>query len=156
MSDLKVVRLLVVEDSKAYLYLIRKAFAERTETVRWDLTFAEDGAQAVALLFSEERKSDPVPDLILLDWNLPKISGNEVLRRLKTHQRLRRIPVLIFSSSDADEDVHAAYDSHANGYITKPASAEILANIVGTIEKFWIAIAELPRLATEFQSRAAH
>jgi two-component system, chemotaxis family, response regulator Rcp1 len=83
--------------------------------------------------------------MILLDWNLPKVSGSEVLRRLKEHQKLRRIPVLVFSSSEEDEDIHAAYDKQANGYITKPGNIELLAAVVGAIEQFWVAVADLPK-----------
>src|ERR1700676_1012922 len=99
MSEPRVIRLLVVEDSEGYSYLIQKAFSDRTEDIRWELTLAEDGEQAVRILFTEEEESAPLPDLVLLDWNLPKLSGNEVLRRLKEHPKLRRIPVLVFSSS---------------------------------------------------------
>jgi two-component system, chemotaxis family, response regulator Rcp1 len=70
-----------------------------------------------------------------------------VLQHIKQHDKLRRIPVLVFSSSDADEDIHSAYDNHANGYITKPPSREALAAIVETIERFWISIAQLPKVA---------
>jgi CheY-like chemotaxis protein len=87
----QVVRLLVVEDNPGYLHLIKTAFRSRS-AVRWELTFAEDGQEALNLLFEEERTSAPLPDLILLDWNLPKVSGNEVLRRLKSHQKLRPVP----------------------------------------------------------------
>jgi CheY-like chemotaxis protein len=75
----------------------------------------------VSVQFSS--RSEPLPDLILLDWNLPKVSGDEVLRRIEEHQRLRRIPVLVFSSFEADFDIQAAYDSHANGYIAKPGAS---------------------------------
>lgn len=138
------IRLLVVEDSEAYLYLIQKAFSSR-EGIHWELTVANDGEQAVKVLFGEERTNAPLPDLILLDWNLPKVSGSELLQRLKKHEKLRKIPVLVFSSSDADRDIHDAYDNHANGYITKPSSVEVLAQIVETIEEFWISVAKLPK-----------
>ena len=137
----------MVEDSTAYLYLIQKAFRDRREQTKWLLTVARDGAEAIQILFSGERSSTPLLDLILLDWNPPKISGGEVLRRLKQHEKLRRIPVLVFSTSEADDDIHAAYDDHANGYITKPQSAEDLEAVVETIERFWIAIAQLPKVA---------
>ena len=139
------IRLLVVEDSDAYLYLIQKAFSSR-EGIHWELTVAHDGEQAVKLLFEEERTNAPLPDLILLDWNLPKISGSDLLQRIKKHEKLREIPILVFSSSDADSDIHDAYNNHANGYITKPASVEVLSQIVETIEQFWIAVARLPKV----------
>jgi chemotaxis family two-component system response regulator Rcp1 len=139
------IRLLVVEDSEAFLYLIQRAFRSR-ESIQWELTVAHDGEQAVKLLFKEERTNAPLPDLILLDWNLPKISGSDVLKRIKKHEKLRRIPVLVFSSSEADRDIHDAYDNHANGYIPKPFSVEVLEQIVETIELFWIAVAKLPKV----------
>ena len=111
------------------------------------MTTAEDGEQAISILFREEQESAPLPDLILLDWNLPKISGSEVLQRIKSHVQLRKIPVLVFSSSNADWDIHEAYGHHANGYITKPDDADSLAAIVEAIERFWVAVIQLPKVA---------
>jgi two-component system, chemotaxis family, response regulator Rcp1 len=142
----KVIRLLVVEDNSAFLYLLQQAFADRKEQFLWELTIAEDGQEALDLLFAEEIDSEPLPHLVLLDWNLPKVTGSEVLRRIKDHPKLRRLPVLVFSSSAADRDVHAAYDSHTNGYITKPDSIDALEAIVEALERFWIAIARLPKV----------
>jgi two-component system, chemotaxis family, response regulator Rcp1 len=138
-------RLLVVEDNEAYLYLIQKAFRSRDE-VLWQLAVAHDGEEAIKLLFEEEKTDEPLPDLILLDWHLPKISGSELLQRIKMHKKLRRIPILVFSSSEAESDIHGAYDNHANGYITKPVGAEVLAKIVEAIEQFWTAVATLPKV----------
>jgi|HubBroStandDraft_1064217.scaffolds.fasta_scaffold04227_7 CheY-like chemotaxis protein len=78
-------------------------------------------------LFEDEQESAPLPDLILLDWYLPRVTGAEVLRRVKQHRQLRRIPVLVFSSSEADRDIETAYDNHANGHLTKPGSSDTLA-----------------------------
>src|ERR1700722_20497123 len=147
MSSTRIIRLLVVEDSPGYLHLVTNAFSDRGDEIRWELTVAKDGEEALALLFDEENANLPLPDLILLDWNLPKVTGSEVLRRLKQDRKLRRIPVLVFSTSTADSDVHAAYDNHANGYITKPGDTNALAAIVETIERFWITVAQLPRAA---------
>ena len=146
MQSIRTVRLLVVEDDAGYRYLIQDAFGARGEQIRWDLTTAKDGAEALDLLFEDEQESAPLPDLILLDWNLPKVTGAEVLRRVKQHRQLRKIPVLVFSSSEAKRDIEAAYDSHANGYVTKPSSGDALTAIVETIERFWIAVAQLPRV----------
>jgi len=147
MGEDRIIRLLVVEDNRAYLHLILRAFRERNEQTRWELTIAEDGEQALSILFAEEQESAPLPDLILLDWNLPKISGSEVLQRIKEHLYLRRIPILVFSSSKADSDIHEAYGHHANGYITKPSDADTLAAIVEAIERFWVAVIQLPKVA---------
>jgi len=139
------IRLLVVEDNESYLYLIQKAFRNR-KGILWELTVAHDGEQAIKLLFEEEKTNAPLPDLILTDWHLPRVSGSDLLERIKKHDNLRKIPVLVFSSSEADRDIHDAYDKQANGYITKPDSVEVLAHIVETIEQFWIAVAKLPRV----------
>ena len=139
------IRLLIVEDNESYLYLIQKAFRSR-KRINWELTVAQNGEQAMKLLFEEKRTNAPLPELILLDWNVPKVSGSELLQRIKRHDKLRKIPVLVFSSSDADTDIHDAYNNHANGYITKPASFEVLTQIVETIEQFWIDVAKLPKV----------
>ena len=141
----QVIRLLIVEDNEAYLYLIQKAFGSR-DGVHWQLDVAHDGEEAIKLLFEEEQTNTPLPDLILMDWHLPKVSGNELLRRIKKHEKLHKIPVLILSSSEADNDIHDAYDNHANSYITKPASVVVLAQIVDTIEQFWVAVTTLPKV----------
>src|ERR1700689_4492443 len=143
---LRTIRLLVVEDSPSFQYLLREAFSTRGE-IRWELTIANDGEEALHMLFEEENENVPLPNLILLDWNLPKVSGSEVLQRIKRHDKLRKIPVLVFSSSEADEDIHTAYDNHANGYINKPLSAEALDAIVETMERFWVGVALLPKVA---------
>jgi CheY-like chemotaxis protein len=145
MDQPRIIRLLIVEDDRAYLHLLKRAFRDRPGQIRWELTIAQDGEQAVSVLFAEEAESAPLPDLVLLDWSLPKVSGSEVLQRLKEHPRLRRIPVLVVSSSEADTDIHAAYDSYANGYITKPGNLDKFAAMVETIERFWITLARLPK-----------
>jgi CheY-like chemotaxis protein len=145
MRSVRTIRLLVVEDDPGYPYLIQDAFGARGQQTRWDLTTAKDGEEALHFLFEDEQES-ALPDLKLLDWNLPRVTGAEVLRRVKQHRQLRRIPVLVFSSSEADRDIEAAYDNHANGYVTKPNSGDALAAIVETIERFWIAVAQLPRV----------
>jgi two-component system, chemotaxis family, response regulator Rcp1 len=116
MAGVRTVRLLVVEDDPGYRYLVERAFSARGEETRWDLTIAKNGEEALHALFEEEGKKSHLPDLILLDWNLPKVSGNEVLRRVKRDQARGSIPVLVFSSSTDDKDIRAAYDDHANGY----------------------------------------
>jgi two-component system response regulator len=130
----------VVEDDPAYLSLVRRAFSARGKDTDWELTVVKDGEEALRLLFGEDDDNFPLPDLILLDWNLPKVTGYDVLRRVKSHRRFRRIPILVFSTSDAEDDIHDAYDCHANGYITKPGDVDELAAIVEMIERFWGAV----------------
>ena len=90
MPSPRTLRILVVEDDPAYLYLIRRALSQRLENIRWELTIAEDGARALSILFDEEASDKPLPELVLLDWNLPKVTGTEVLRRAKEHENLRK------------------------------------------------------------------
>jgi CheY-like chemotaxis protein len=137
MAGVRTVRMLVVEDDPGYRYLVQRAFSKCGQEIRWELTIAGDGEEAIRALFNDERESTLLPDLILLDWNLPKVSGDEVLRRVKRHQALRRIPVLVFSSSTSDKDMRAAYEEHANGYIVKPGGLDALDAVVESIEQFW-------------------
>jgi two-component system, chemotaxis family, response regulator Rcp1 len=144
MGGTRTLRLLVVEDSRSYIHLIQTAFQSRQGSIRWELTVVEDGDRALHFLFDEEIVNAPLPDLILLDWNLPKVNGSEVLEQIKDHRELRKIPVLVFSSSEADVDIHAAYHGHANGYITKPGSVNVLEEVIDSIEHFWGSVAKLP------------
>lgn len=144
--DSRVIRLLLVEDNAAYAYLVQKAFSYRQNLTHWELTVAQDGEQAVKILLADE-KNALLPQIILLDWKLPKLSGNEVLQLLKEHRLLRRIPVLVFSASAQEVDIHAAYDGHANGYITKPSDIAELALIAESIERFWAEAAHLPSVS---------
>jgi CheY-like chemotaxis protein len=142
----KLIRVMVVEDSEATAYLIKRAFSGRAEKVDWDLCFAKDGEEALECLFRRGRYAEAdLPDFVLLDWNLPKVSGKEVLRLLKSDEHLRTLPVLVFSASQSAEDVHAAYDGHANGYVPKPADMDGLYAVIDSIEAFWVHTAHLPR-----------
>lgn len=146
MAATRTIRLLVVEDSPSYRYFIETAFHGHSGEFQWNLTVVTDGQMALDFLFAEEKERAPLPDIMLLDWNLPKVNGSEVLRRMKEHGKLRRIPVIVFSSSEAERDIHEAYDNHANGYITKPDSSKMMEMIIEGIERFWIAIAQLPKV----------
>ena len=142
---------MVVEDSPAYLYLIQRAFRLRAEGTIWDLIVAKDGQEAINILFETDVHGAP-PDLILLDWKLPGLSGSDVLLRLKTHKDMRKIPALVFSTSGEDEDVHSAYRAHANGYIKKPSDADALDTVVESIEQFWTAVATLAVVTRQARS----
>ena len=138
------VRLLVIEDSLGYRQVIRTVFANRNGPYEWDVTEAMDGTTALRLISANGNGAVLyVPDLILLDWNLPGMSGSEVLQYLKGHSELKKTPVLIFSTSEEERDIQEAYTHHANGFITKPRTLSVLFQVAEAIETFWIAVAQL-------------
>ena len=138
----KPVRMLLVEDSPSDVRLIREAMKEASVPV--EITVARDGVEAMNLLHKTESEQALRPDLVLLDLNLPRKNGREVLSEVKTSPLLRTIPVLVMTSSRADEDINTAYMLNANGYITKPADLTEYISIVRAIEQFWFYTATLP------------
>ncbi len=138
----RVVRVLLVEDNPADVRLLREALAEGR--VEIDVKVAGDGEQAIRVLGDAARDGSPLPDLVLLDLNLPRKNGAEVLAEVKAHPSLRRIPVIVISGSSADQDVRNAYDLHANAYLRKPRDYPGLRDLVETIECFWLEQALLP------------
>ena len=141
----QVPRVLVVEDNPADVRLLREAFNE--QRVNLELLVANDGDEATDLVRDPSRR----PDLILLDLNLPRKDGREVLAEIKTDARLRSIPVLVLTSSEAERDVERSYSLHANGYLRKPLSFTELQNIVASIDAFWLTLARLPARAAPHQ-----
>jgi DNA-binding response OmpR family regulator len=104
-----------------------------------------DGEQAMQFLRNEgDYAESPRPDLILLDLNLPKKDGREVLQEVKNDTDLRRIPVVILSTSDAESDILKSYDLHANSYITKPVGLQAFVEVIKAIDEFWFSIVKLP------------
>ena len=141
--QVKPIEILLVEDSPSDADLAREALSHGKMLT--NLHFVEDGVEAIKFL----RKKSPYitvprPDLILLDLNLPKKSGVEVLQEIKTDQNLKLIPVLILTTSSAQEDIIKSYSLHANCYITKPVDFLQFINIVRLIEEFWLAVVKLP------------
>ena len=137
------VDILLVEDSPGDVRLTREIL--KLSKIRNVLFEASDGAEALAFLRRQGKYADaPHPDLILLDLNLPKKDGREVLAEIKQDPELRRIPVVILTISKAEEDVLRSYDLHANCYITKPVDLEQFVKIVQSIEDFWLQIVRLP------------
>ena len=113
--------------------------------VRNRITHVEDGVEAMALLRRAGKYADaPRPDLILLDLNLPRKSGREVLAEVKQDPELRRIPVVVMTSSDDEKDILAAYNLHVNCYVTKPVDLDQFIGVVKSIEHFWFSIVKLP------------
>jgi chemotaxis family two-component system response regulator Rcp1 len=139
----KPIELLLVEDSEADVRLTIEALREAK--VKNRLWVVEDGVEAVDFLRRQGRHADaPRPDLILLDLNLPRKDGRQVLKEIKTDDSLKRIPVVILTTSKSEEDVLRAYDLHANCYITKPVDFNRFMEVVKSIETFWLTIVRLP------------
>ena len=136
-------RVLLVEDNPADARLLSEAFKESPEP--YELHKVEDGEAAMDFIHRRNEHTDkPRPDLILLDINLPKRSGHDVLERLKETPEFRRIPVLMLTSSDSVSDVITAYDHHANAYIRKPTEIGQYFEVLAAVKQFWLHIVELP------------
>lgn len=134
---------LLVEDDPGDVLIAQEALRAGQVTTR--LEVVSDGVEAIAYLRRENGYVDSErPDLILLDLNLPKKSGHEVLAELKADPELRRIPVVVLSTSTAAEDVARSYDLHANVYVAKPVDFDQFTNVVKQIDSFFSSIAELP------------
>ena len=139
----KPIEILMVEDNPGDVRLTMEALKETK--VRNNLSVVGDGAQALSFLHQEDEFADaPRPDLILLDLNLPRSHGREVLEKIKADPDLGRIPVVILTTSRAEEDVLKTYDLHANCYITKPVDLDQFIKVVKSIESFWLTIVRLP------------
>jgi CheY-like chemotaxis protein len=137
------IEILLVEDSPDDAALTVSALREGRVHNR--ITVVEDGVEAMEYLRRQGMYADaPRPDLILLDWMLPRKSGREVLTEIKQDPDLRRIPVVVMTMSDDERDILAAYNLHVNCYITKPVDLEQFIRVVKTIEHFWFSIVTLP------------
>lgn len=135
------IKILLIEDNLGDVELTKLALEESTLSI--ELSVVGDGAAALEFLH-QQGGIKPLPDLILLDLNLPKQSGHEVLAAIKADRLLRRIPVLVLTTSQAQEDILMAYDRYASGYITKPPSFERFVQVVRSIEDFWFSTVSLP------------
>lgn len=146
MSDLQTTRpieILLVEDDPGDVLMTREAFEDYKIANR--LAVVTNGEDAIAYLRRQGRFADaPTPDLVLLDLNLPRRDGREVLADIKGDPDLRRIPVVILTTSEAEEDVIAAYDLHANAYVRKPVDFEQFVAAVRAIDDFFITVVRLP------------
>ena len=141
--DDKAIDLLLVEDNPGDVRLAREALKE--SKVKNRLFVVEDGVEAMSFLRQEGKYAGaPRPDLIILDLNLPRKSGREVLAELKNDEDLKRIPVVILTVSRDEEDIMRSYNQHANCYITKPLDFGKFMEITRAIEEFWLTIVKLP------------
>jgi len=137
------IEILMVEDNPGDVRLVREALKEHK--LRNNLHAVHDGVEAMAFLRQKGQYAGASrPDLILLDLNLPQKDGREVLAEIKSDHDLRRIPVVVLTSSQAEQDILKAYDLHANCYITKPVDLDRFVEIVRAIDEFWLAIVKLP------------
>jgi len=135
-------KILLVEDSPSDVRLIREALKDARVPVQ--IMVARDGVEATEHLKQSEQGRAVRPDLVLLDLNLPRKDGKEVLAEVKVSPNLKRIPVLVMTSSHSDEDIAAAYSLNANCYITKPGDLQEYVHVVRAIEEFWFLTATLP------------
>lgn len=137
------IEMLLVEDNEADIRLTQIALQQAKLENR--LHVVRDGEQALAFLKREGEYADAVrPDLLLLDLNLPKVSGAEVLKEIRENPQLKTLPVVILTTSDADKDIYESYELHANCYITKPVDLRKFMGVVEMIEDFWARVANLP------------
>ena len=139
----KSIEVLLVEDDPGDTLMIREAFEDNK--VRNRLTCVTDGVQALEFLRHEGEHADvPRPDLILLDLNLPRKDGREVLAEIKSDDALSTIPVVVLTTSQAEEDVLRSYELHANAYVTKPVDFERFIDVVRQIDDFFLTVVKLP------------
>ncbi len=138
----RIINVLLVEDDPGDVLMTREAFDERLHN---RLDVVTDGAEALAYLRRQAPYADvPRPDLVLLDLNLPKRDGREVLREVKGDPDLRHIPVIVLTTSQAEEDVLRSYQLHANAYVTKPVDFEGFLEAIKQIDHFFVSVVQLP------------
>jgi chemotaxis family two-component system response regulator Rcp1 len=142
-STVEVAEILLVEDNPGDVRLTLEASKENK--MYNNISVAKDGVEALAFLRREGNYADaPRPDIIMLDLNLPRKDGREVLAEIKSDENLKRIPVIILTTSQAEEDILRAYGLNANCYITKPVDLDRFITVVKSIEDFWLSIVKLP------------
>ncbi|EOD65450.1 response regulator [Amycolatopsis vancoresmycina] len=135
--------ILLVEDDPGDVLMTREAFAHHK--IRNPLHVAEDGVEALRFLHREGPfRESPRPGLILLDLNLPRKDGRELLGEIKQDPALRTIPVVVLTTSEAEEDILRSYELHANAYVTKPVDFEKFVEVVRKIDDFWVTVVQLP------------
>ena len=139
------IEILLVEDNAGDVRLIQEAFKEMKESSNIHIAVVGDGVETLAFLHREGKHAlAPRPDLIILDLNLPKKSGQEVLREIKNDPKLKRIPVVVLTTSKSDEDIIKTYENHANCFISKPVDLTQFLAVIKSIEHFWLTIVKLP------------
>ena len=137
------IKILLVEDNEGDVFLTKRAF--KKARISNDIMVARDGEMAIKMLQKENEYLDtPKPDIIFLDINLPKKDGKQVLAEIKKNDDLKRIPVIVLTSSKAEQDILKTYDLYANGYIVKPLDVNQFHEVVSAIEDFWFTVVTMP------------
>ena len=138
------IHILLVEDNEGDIVLTLEALKDAK--LKNKISVVRDGEEALQFLYKEEEYvGQDAPQLILLDINLPKIDGKEVLQRIKSDPDLKKIPVVILTTSSSERDILEAYNNHANCYITKPVNLDKFIDVIHTVEDFWLSIVQLPK-----------
>ena len=144
MENLSVVDVLLVEDDPGDVVLIKEAF--EFNKVHNALHTVSDGVEALDFLYRRNGHEDaPRPDLVLLDLNLPRKDGREVLEEVKNDESLRSIPIVVLTTSQAEEDILRSYNLHANAYVAKPVDFERFIDVIRQIDDFFVSVVKLPR-----------
>jgi CheY-like chemotaxis protein len=140
---MNLVQILLVEDNEGDILLTKEALEEAKILI--NLSVVKDGKEAIDFVNKQGKYTTvPLPDLILLDVNLPKKNGHEVLKDLKENNKLKHIPVIMLTTSSSEKDINQSYNNYVNCYITKPVEVDEFIAIVAAIENFWISIVKLP------------
>lgn len=139
------IHILLVDDNEGDILLTREALDDAAFINK--ISIANDGVEAIRFL-KERPRGEDAPDLILLDINLPRMNGTEVLGIIKNDPDLKRIPVIMLTTSSAEKDILTSYNNHANCYITKPVDLDRFLDVVRMIEDFWLSIVKLPKPAS--------
>lgn len=140
---MKLINILLVEDNEGDIMLTKEALEESKIPIQ--LSVVKDGKEAIDFLNKQGKYPDAdSPDLLLLDVNLPKKNGHEVLQYIKGNENLKQIPVIMLTTSSSEKDINLSYNNHANCYITKPADVNEFLTAVAAIENFWVSIVQLP------------
>lgn len=142
-KNMKPIKILLVEDNLADTVLIQESLLE--SKLKLDIDVVTDGEQATDYLYEKlEHREKKLPDLIILDLNMPRKDGREVLKEIKAHEELCLVPVLVMTTSENEEDIKFAYKHHANSYISKPVDMNEFTRIISSINDFWLTIVKLP------------
>lgn len=138
------IKILLVEDNEGDIVLTQEAFD--MANIQSDIAVVRDGEQAIKYLTKlDEHEGSPDPDLVLLDINIPRKNGHEVLKFIKNSETLKHVPVIMLTTSSSEKDINTAYENHASCYIIKPVEVDAFLKVIVEIENFWSNVVELPR-----------